>query len=74
MFVSSELVILCGVNRVHELWGCTRGYWPIVDQSCIAANACASSEWGNISRYSAFGTWADLMDWLGLLICVFRCL
>lgn len=41
--INSKLVIPCDVNGGCEFWSSAQGCWPILDHSCIAADA--SFEW-----------------------------
>lgn len=72
--VDSELVIPCDVNRGCELWSGAPGCWPTLDQTCIAANACADFEWVIFPDTVCSVCWAELVAWAGLLICGFTSL
>lgn len=43
--IDFKLVIPCDVNGDYELWGSAGGCWPILNQCCIATDACASFNW-----------------------------
>lgn len=72
--IDSELVIPCHVNRGCELWSGAPGCWPTLDQTCIAANACADFEWVIFPDTVCSVCWADLVARAGLLVCGFTSL
>lgn len=70
--IDSELVIPCDVNRGYELWSSVRDCWPILDQSCVAANASSGSGWMIFPGYGAFSSWVELVAQPSLPLRGFR--